>query len=543
MPQDVTLWSWLFDNPKLTNSATKGLTDALTEQHCSYQDVSLRAKYLSTALQRVLTLREGDVALVYSRNAIQYPVAMLAALRLGVVACGVSPDYSSEELSHCLELSQAKCIFTTQDKLEAAQIAAKNCGMEASHVVLFDGDVVGTHGFDNLISAGKAAGEKSQAQTFRITPGRSNTRLCAFLCFSSGTTGLPKAVQISHANVIAQCLQVQQITPSDHDKVMGGLPYYHVTGLIHQFALPIALNANVYVLSKYTLDTFLETASKYRVRELLVVPPILLRMVREREVLSRYDLSHVKRFSSGAAPLPKAILEELESHFPGSGFKQGYGLSESCSAITSHPPSKYAYRNADKVGMLVASTELKIVNMESCKEMGVGEEGEIWARGPQIAMGYLNNATATAEAFDADGFLHTGDIGMMDSEGMLHITDRAKEMIKVKGIGVAPAEIEQLLLSHPAVSDIAVCGISDERSGERPKAFVVLQVGTSNSQQTAQSIMQYVSERKARAKWLAEVEVVDTIPKSAAGKILRRQLRARKPQSGRVWRMAPSSKL
>ena len=250
-------------------------------------------------------------------------------------------------------------------------------------------------------------------------------------------------------------------------------------------------------------------------------------MVRDEKTLAKYDLSSLKRFSSGAAPLSGEILELLEKRFPGTGFKQGYGMTESCSCITAHPPAKYAYKYAFRVGTVVASTEVKIIDPDSGRECGLDEPGEIWARGPQIVMGYLNNPKATRETFDQDGFLHTGDIGAIDDEGLITITDRLKEMIKVKGIGVAPAELEDLLLGHEAVEDVAVLGISDDWAGERPKAYIVLN-STSRSgdpQAVGKKIIQYVQDKKVRHKWITEVEVVEEIPKSPSGKILRRVLR------------------
>ena len=200
-------------------------------------------------------------------------------------------------------------------------------------------------------------------------------------------------------------------------------------------------------------------------------------------------------------------------------------MTESCSLITSHPPSKYAYKYADRVGMLVGSTEARVVDIETGEECDVGKAGEIWARGPQIAMGYLENPEATASTFDKDGFLRTGDIGYFDHDGMLAITDRLKEIIKVKGVGVAPAELEGLLLGHPHVDDVAVCGVLDERAGERPKAFVVLKFSQVLSPvDAANEIFEYVRKEKTRHKWLKEIELVSTIPKSPAGKILRRKL-------------------
>lgn len=210
-------------------------------------------------------------------------------------------------------------------------------------------------------------------------------------------------------------------------------------------------------------------------------------------------------------------------------------MTESCSCITAHPPEKYGYQYASRVGTIVASTEVRIIDPDTGKECGFNEPGEIQARGPQVVMGYLNNEMATRDTFDKEGFLHTGDIGSMDEEGLITITDRLKEMIKVKGIGVAPAELEDLLLGHPEVEDCAVMATSDERAGERPKAFVVLkkkEVKGEEAVEAVRNMIDYVKEKKVRHKWVIEVEICEEIPKSASGKILRRVLRDRVSQGG-----------
>lgn len=276
------------------------------------------------------------------------------------------------------------------------------------------------------------------------------------------------------------------------------------------------------------MQSMLEAVTTFKITELLLVPPILIRLVRD-PIVDNYDLSHIQRFSSGAAPLSAEILALLQKKFPGTQFKQGYGMTESCSCITAHPPDKMGYEYAFRVGTIVANTEVKIVDPDTGKELGYDEPGEIVARGPQVVMGYLDNPKATAETFDADGWLHTGDVGKIDREGFITITDRIKEMIKVKGIGVAPAELEDLLLGHPDVEDAAVLAVTDPYSGERPKAYVVLkgdaEKGGRSLDEVGRGLIRYVKEKKVRHKWLVEVEFVQEIPKSASGKILRRVLR------------------
>ena len=304
-----------------------------------------------------------------------------------------------------------------------------------------------------------------------------------------------------------------------------------VTGLVHQLHLPILLNAEVYMLPSFTMESMLDTVVTFKIPELLLVPPILIRLVRD-PIVDKYDLSHIQRFSSGAAPLSPEILTQLEAKFPGTSFKQGYGMTESCSCITAHPMDKMSYEYAARGGSIVSNTEVRVVDPDSGKDLGYDEPGEILARGPQVVMGYLGNEKATRETFDADGWLHTGDVGRIDRENFITITDRIKEMIKVKGIGVAPAEMEDLLLGHPEVEDAAVLAIPDDYSGEKPKAYVVLKPnakkaasGSGGLQAMGRKLLTYVKENKVRHKWIVEVEFVDEIPKSASGKILRRVLR------------------
>jgi len=283
------------------------------------------------------------------------------------------------------------------------------------------------------------------------------------------------------------------------------------------------INAEVIMQPAFSMKTMLDTVVEYKIAELLLVPPILIRMVRD-PIVDEYDLSFLTRFSSGAAPLSEEIIQQLKQKFPQTGFKQGYGMTESCSCITAHPPEFFDYKYAHQVGTICASTTVKIVK-EDGSEAGVGEDGEIYAKGPQIVMGYLNNPKATEETFDKDGFLHTGDQGSIDENGMITISDRIKEMIKVKGIGVAPAELEDLLLGHSKVEDVAVLGVRDDYAGELPKAFVVLKGGTTGNEETGRELMKYVKDRKVRHKHIKEIEFTDAIPKSASGKILRRVLR------------------
>ena len=454
---------------------------------------------------------------------------MYGILRAGGIVAGGSPACTIEEMTYALEIASASFLFTTSQSIKIAQAAARKVGIRPGRILLLEGKVDGVTSMSDLLSIGKSYG-LNQIEEFKIAPGQTNKQICGYLAFSSGTTGLPKAVMISHANVIAQCLQMHQVHPPTYNRLLAVLPLFHITGLVHQLHLPLFLNMDVVLLPSFTMESMLAAIQEFRLEELLLVPPLLIRLAREEKLLDRYDLSSVSRFASGAAPASFEILELLKRRFPGTGFKQGYGMTETCGCVTAHPLDSYSYDNSRFVGTIIPSTEIKIINLDTGRECGVHEHGEILARGPQITMGYLNNEKATKQTFEKDGWLHTGDIGMMNKDGWLTITDRLKELIKVNGVGIAPAELEDLILGYPNIEDAAVLGIPDEYSGERPKAFIVLQNSSQrlNPEVIGAELIKYVQRRKTRQKWLKEVEIVDEIPKSTSGKILRRVLRDRK---------------
>lgn len=437
---------------------------------------------------------------------------------------------------HAMKTASTKILFTLPSSLDVAVTAAKEAGLSQSNVLLLEGSAPGFISLQDLVRHGLSL---ESVPHYSIALPRTNKQICGYLNFSSGTTGFPKAVMLSHHNIIAQCLQLRQLQllPADGQyRTIAVMPLFHITGLVRFITYPVFMNGQCVMLPAFKMDLMLETIIKHNIEELIFVPPIIIRLVRDSTVEKYLPQLRriIKRFSTGSAPMSPEVTKALQAKFPATGFRQGYGATESTACISCHPPAFFDYKYAHTGGQLVANTVAKVIDLsDPTKMLGVGQTGEICARGPQIAMGYLGNEQATAESFDTEGFLHTGDVGHIDDDGLIHIEDRIKEMIKVKGIQVPPAELEDLLLGHELVEDCAVLGIPDEYAGERPKAYVVLKNGVPVTEELGQRFLQYVRERKVKYKWLAELEFAESIPKGSTGKLLRRVLKVKEKDRSR----------
>ncbi len=348
----------------------------------------------------------------------------------------------------------------------------------------------------------------------------------AVILASSGTTGTPKGVMLTHTNLVAMAAQTQAVGNAAEDDVFPAqLPFFHGFGMLVALTTALAAGATNVVLPRYELGAFLQLIQQYRATRAFAAPPILVQLAKD-PIVENFDLSSLASIVCGAAPL-SAELEEAVTRRIGCRIKQGYGMTE---IVPTHVlPYDAPSSKQGSVGPCVPNTETRVVDQETGLDLGPGQQGELWLRGPQSMQGYLDQPEATAATKDADGWIHSGDLGYADEDGYFYIVDRLKELIKYKGHQVAPAELEALLLTHPAVADVAVIRSPDEDCGEVPKAFIVLK-----SPATADELMAFVGERVASFKKVRRVEFVDAIPKSPSGKILRRVLVEREREHERV---------
>jgi acyl-CoA synthetase (AMP-forming)/AMP-acid ligase II len=487
------------------------LIDGPSGRTLTYRQLADAVRRAAAGLDR-LGFRKGDVLAIYSPNLPEYAVVFQAVALLGGINTTANPLYTAGELATQLRDSRARFLVTVPPFLDKAREAASQSGVEAVFVF---GAADGARSFTELLQAG------DQPPAVAIDP----LHDLVVLPYSSGTTGLPKGVMLTHANLVANLCQCEGMDNfeafGEGDVTVAVLPFFHIYGMVVIMMLGLAGGGTIVSMPRFDLMEFLGVVQKYRVTILPLVPPIVLGLVKHPAV-AQFDLSSVRLVFSGAAPLGEDIARALATKL-GCPVVQGYGMTEA-SPVTHLSPTRNAPLKPGSAGRVVPNTEVKIVDVVSGDEVDCGKEGELLIRGPQIMKGYLNRPEETAACLDPDGWYHTGDVGFVDGDGYFFIVDRTKELIKYKGMQVAPAELEALLLTHPAVLDVAVVRRADEEAGEVPKAFVVLKADEASRATKAQAIMDWVAGRVAPHKRIRHLEFIEQIPKSASGKILRRVL-------------------
>jgi len=482
------------------------LVDAASGRTLTYRQFAAQVDRVAAGLA-ARGFAPGDVLALFAPNCPEFALAFHGTLAAGGVVTTINSLSTVQDATYQLRDARARFLVTVPSFMDRAAPVAQQVGIEEVFVL---GSAPGATPFATLLET------DAPVPRAPVDPARD----LAVLPYSSGTTGFPKGVVLTHRNLVANLLQTAWVHHvAEQDRIIAVLPFFHIYGM--QVVLNLALwrGATLVTMPRFELEPFLATVQQYRITRAFVVPPLVLALANHPAV-DRYDLSSLRAMMSGAAPL-EADLETACARRLGCGFIQGYGLTEA-SPVTHANSDEPGKCKPGTVGPLVPNTECRIVDAATGADLGPDQDGELLIRGPQVMAGYLNNPEATAATLDADGWLHTGDIGHVDQDGYFTIVDRLKELIKYKGFQVPPAELEALLRGHPAVADAAVVPLADRECGEVPKAFVVLRGDVS-----AADLMAYVAERVAPYKRIRALEIIDAIPKSPSGKILRRVLKDR----------------
>jgi acyl-CoA synthetase (AMP-forming)/AMP-acid ligase II len=486
---------------------TLALIDGVSGRCLTYAQLDEMVRRLATGLA-TLGVRKGDVVALFSPNTIAYPVVFYAAARAGATITPVNALATPGELATQLADSNARYLVTVSGLLERAAAATEQ--RPVAEVVVCD-VADGVRSIDDLMALGGEVPEVAWNCVEDV----------AVLPYSSGTTGAAKGVMLTGRNLVANLVQARPVLSiGEGQRLAAVLPFSHIYALT-LMNHGLAAGATVVTLPRFDLEQFLKTLATYAITHAFVVPPIVLALA-HHPLVDSYDLSQLQLVFSGGAPLDADLAQACAKRL-GVPVTQGYGMTELSPVSHAVPAGQTAPPGS--VGPLVPSTECRLVDPVTGADVGVGAVGELWIRGPQVMRAYLGRPEATAEVMSPEGWLRTGDIGRVDEDGNFSIVDRLKELIKYKGYQVAPAELEALLLGHPGIADAAVIGVRDADGEEIPQAFIV---PAATTRPTADEVIDYVAQRVAPYKKVRRVEFIEAIPRSASGKVLRNELRARR---------------
>ncbi|XP_013184562.2 uncharacterized protein LOC106130295 [Amyelois transitella] len=491
----------------------------ITGRGFTYAQTHRMTMSFAASLRTKLKLREGDNVAVILPNVPEYPCVVLGALQAGCVVSPMNPLYTPEELRHQLKLIDCKAVVTSQVTYANVSESLKQINFKIP-IILVDNSVPeGTIKFAEF--AEDLSVDTECLKTVKMTADD-----VACIPFSSGTSGFPKGVELTHRSAVAankmismpEVVAVVETTATQQSAFTAVIPFFHIFGFNVQMLNQLYLGCKIVTLPFFKPEVYIKTIATYKTDALFLVPPIAV-FLGKHPMVTPEHLSPVRCIISGAAPLAKEDAEAVLRKSKNLNFRQGYGLTEtsSCISIGDNKDTNHA-----SVGHVMSRGEVKIADFDTQKALGPGEEGEIWFRGPNVMKGYYKNEEATKQDFTEDGWYKTGDIGKYDERKYLYVTDRLKELIKVKGFQVAPAELETIVRLHPKVADCAVLGVPDGKTGEVPKAFFVPYPG---QEVKPEEVMEFVNGKVSSFKQLKHAQLVQEIPKNAAGKILKRVLK------------------
>ncbi|TXG68429.1 hypothetical protein EZV62_003364 [Acer yangbiense] len=489
----------------VSDPTTFMINDA-TGHRLTYSDLLLQTKSLAISLSKHYSLSKGDVAFILSPHSLQIPIIYFSLLSLGVIISPANPDDSSSDITHLLNLCRPVIVFATSETSHKLIINPtwnyRTVLMDSpeflSLLTRYDDDNSIINHRDDVVNQSDVAS----------------------IIYSSGTSGPNKGVQLTHGNLIAV---MRSTTGADkyYEKQLVSLATRALAGVFGFTAMMKAISREetLVLLPTTELETVLEAVDKYKANYLPVSPSEIVALLKS-DSTNKYDLSSLIFLGCGGALLSEDVAVKFRDKFPTVQILRGYGLTET-GGMTAATIEPLEVTRLDSVGRLAEFMEAKIVDPITGEALFPGKEGELWLRGPNIMKGYVGDDKATAEALDSEGWLKTGDLCYFDSQGLLIIVSRLKELIKYKAFQVPPAELEHLLLSIPEIADAAVIPYPDEDVGQIPMAFVVRKL---ESNITESQIIEFIAKQVAPYKQIRRFAFINSIPRSHAGKILRREL-------------------
>ncbi|SMR50038.1 unnamed protein product [Zymoseptoria tritici ST99CH_3D1] len=521
--------SYLFPKNEPVSSEPIWIDAADPSINVSPQQMLIWIKRVIIGLDK-LGLKKGDVCMIHTPNHVLVPAAYLGIV--GGTRCfsAANPIYTVEEIVHQMKLTEVKCLLAHPSLVERDLQAAAKVGLSKDRIFQFTEGEELLPELNGVKDWRHMLGSVDEAEKFSWTElgEEESTNTIATINFSSGTTGLPKGVMISHHALVANVAQTARVrwpklNFENGDKVSGSrwigfLPLYHAYGQMYANLMCAKFVVPIHIMKAFVFEDFMKCIQDSKVTELQVAPPVLVMMAKRPET-KNYDISCVREMLCGGAPLGKDLQNEISRRFK-CDVKQGWGMTEvTCGSIIQEEP-----QDTGTIGKLLPNTKLKLIDDDG-KEVGYDTPGEMCIQAPNVMLGYWKNETATREALMDGGWLKTGDVGVINKEGYVWIVDRKKELIKVNALQVAPAELEDQLLKSSIIADAAVVGVTIQDE-EWPCAYVVLADSVEAKKTTPRQIQDWFRPRVARHKALVGgVKFVDEIPKLPSGKIQRKILK------------------
>jgi acyl-CoA synthetase (AMP-forming)/AMP-acid ligase II len=475
------------------------------DEQVTFAKFDRRVDSVAAAL-RASGVRPGDRVAVLDKNSLPYVELLFAAARVGAVQVPVNYRLSPDEVAYVVGNAKARVLVAGAEFVPVLDAIADR--LEHTEHLIVIGPTDAYQGYASWSDREIAEADGSGEVFVQL--------------YSSGTTGLPKGVMLTHDNFLAALPLTDELWNIEPEsRLMVAMPLYHIAGCTLAVAAVYAGIPGV-IMREPDPVGIAKAIEAHRVTHVFLVPVLLLFMQQIPEV-GEVDLSSLRLLIYGASPISDEVLRGAMRLLPGTGFMQVYGLTETTGAITYLPPEDHVPDSARlrSAGMPNPSVELRILDPATGEELPSGQVGEIVCRTPQNMRGYWALKQATRDTLAPGGWLRTGDVGYLDEDGYLFIHDRVKDMIISGGENVYPAEVENVLMSHPAVADCAVIGVPDDKWGETPKAIVVL-----TGEATGRELIDFCRNRLAHYKCPTSVEMVGTIPRNPTGKVLKRQLRA-----------------